>query len=99
MLSEMDTGHQVDTDSPRTLVFSTDGYVDQPGGANSFPFGNRRFRRLLFERRAVSLREQQQMLKAEWDAYKGDRGQVDDVTVIGMRLDPNSLAQSLWRFG
>ncbi len=93
------TNYQVDTDSPRTLVFSTDGYVDQPGGANSFPFGKRRFRHLLFERRAVSLREQQQMLKAEWDAYKGDRGQVDDVTVIGMRLDPKSLAQSLWRFG
>ncbi len=68
------------------FYLTTDGYLDQPGGGKRFSFGKRRFCAFLQENAHRPFAEQRELLKREFESYRHDEPQVDDVTVIGFEI-------------
>lgn len=66
----------------------SDGIVDQFGGqARARSFGTRRFKTLLLENAALPLAQQRDILLQAFEAYRGEHERMDDVTVVGFRVD------------
>lgn len=66
-------------------IFS-DGYADQFGGPLGKKFKFRRFRHLLLTICSLSLNKQRNFLEENFDSWKGQLEQVDDILVIGIKL-------------
>lgn len=72
---------------PNDSVFLfTDGYVDQDGGPNRDKFKYRRFRELLLRIHNQEVENQKKELEQTIDEWKGDRDQVDDITILGFKV-------------
>ncbi|MCU7834988.1 MAG: hypothetical protein KZQ83_06990, partial [gamma proteobacterium symbiont of Taylorina sp.] len=56
------------------IYLATDGFLDQNGGKKGFPFGNKRFKKLLLEINHETMADQKQ----------NERN--DDITVIGVKI-------------
>lgn len=66
-------------------IFS-DGYVDQFGGEDRKKFKSMNFKRLLLSLQDKSMEHQLRILEDTFEAWKGDGDQIDDVSVIGVRI-------------
>ena len=65
----------------------SDGYPDQIGGAEVRKFMTKRFRKMLFEISEKSTQVQKQHLAITLDKWQGNHKQLDDILVVGMRLE------------
>ena len=72
-------------DNDMVYIFS-DGYADQFGGPLGKKFKFRRFRHLLLTINSLPLTKQKSFLEENFDSWKGQLEQVDDILVIGIRL-------------
>lgn len=70
-----------------TFYLCTDGFLDQAGGEHGFGFGSRRFADLLRSHARLPLAEQAERFVARLEAYRGDRPQRDDITILSFRFD------------
>jgi len=68
------------------LYIFSDGYADQKGGAENTKFFYQPFKDLLVEIHQQSMQEQKQKLESVISSWKGDRGQIDDMLIIGLRI-------------
>jgi serine phosphatase RsbU (regulator of sigma subunit) len=68
------------------LYMFTDGYPDQFGGKNGKKFKYRRLEQLLQESGNQPMEQQRELLIKEFDEWKGDLEQVDDICVAGIRI-------------
>lgn len=68
------------------IYLFTDGYADQFGGANGKKFKYGRFKELLLRIHNLTMQEQKEILNQEFNQWKGNLEQVDDVLVIGIRV-------------
>lgn len=68
-----------------TLYLSTDGMIDQ-NAPNRKRFGSKRFLRILEECVKLPLEEQKAILEYEFDKYRQNQPQRDDVTLIGVKV-------------
>jgi len=66
-------------------VFS-DGFVDQFGGAKGRKFMVKPFKRLLAEIYERDLEDQKGILDIAINEWRGEREQVDDIVVFGVRI-------------
>lgn len=66
-------------------VFS-DGYSDQFGGDKGKKYYAANFQKLLLKIKNFPLEEQKQMLIKEFNEWKGDNEQIDDICIIGVRI-------------
>lgn len=66
----------------------TDGFVDQFGGPGTEEkrFSTRRFRELVLRIQHDTMRAQRALINMEWKEWKGDREQLDDVTIFGYKV-------------
>jgi len=64
----------------------SDGYADQFGGPDNKKFMIRRFRDFLIEVHKKPMLQQMEILDQEFNDWKGDQEQVDDVIVMGIRI-------------
>jgi serine phosphatase RsbU (regulator of sigma subunit) len=72
---------------PNDLVYLfTDGYVDQFGGEFEKKFRKARFKEVLLRNHKYALAVQKEMLLDIYYNWKGNGDQVDDITVVGLRL-------------
>ncbi|MDP1744160.1 MAG: hypothetical protein Q8L90_01205, partial [Bacteroidota bacterium] len=62
------------------------GFVDQFGGPGNEKFYYKPFRDLLVEIHALSMEEQKLKLEKVASDWRGDRAQIDDIMVIGLRV-------------
>lgn len=69
------------------LFMSTDGFTDQFGGVRGKKFMIKRFRELLKNMTHLPLEEVNQKLAAEFDEWKGQHEQTDDVLVFALRVN------------
>ena len=69
-----------------TLYLMTDGLVDQFGGPKGKKFMVRRLRELLLQVDTLPMAERRAAIEAAFDAWKNGYEQVDDVTLVGIRL-------------
>ena len=68
------------------IYLFTDGYVDQIGGLERKTFKTIRLKKLLKEIHALSMEEQQKILREEHEIWRSGSEQIDDIMVLGVRL-------------
>ncbi len=68
-----------------TFYIFTDGYCDQFGGNEDDKYLECNFQNLLLKIREQKMSEQLVSIEAELESWKGNRGQLDDILVIGIR--------------
>jgi len=64
----------------------TDGYADQFGGEKGKKFMKKRFKELLIKNIELSIMTQKEELDLNFENWRGDLEQLDDVCVIGVRI-------------
>lgn len=84
--------HEIPLEGDMRFYLTTDGYLDQLGGSKGFPFGKRRFKDALAACWQLPMDQQKAYLLAELAAYRGHHPQVDDMTMVGLRLKAPAAA-------
>ena len=83
----LDFSHQEIKTEPDDLVYLfTDGFVDQFGGQEEKKFLRDQFRQVLLKIHKNPLAVQKEMLLDTYNFWKGNGEQVDDITVVGLKL-------------
>lgn len=72
-------------ESDNFYLFS-DGYTDQFGGENVKKFNRARFKKLLISITELTLINQQRVLDDSFQSWKGKEDQIDDVTILGVKV-------------
>ncbi len=80
------TTHHIKYQEGMMLYLMTDGYPDQFGGPKGKKFKYKQLEELLVSNSRKNLNEQKEILSEEFDTWKSDLEQVDDVTIIGIKL-------------
>ncbi len=80
------TLYQLDYSKGDMLYLYTDGYADQFGGPKGKKFKYKALNELLLKLSDLPMEEQRVKIEAEFDNWKGDLEQVDDVCLIGIKL-------------
>ncbi len=81
------TNHKIEIKKGDILYLFSDGYADQFGGPNGKKLTRKRFKELLMQQRDVTLHEQNNHLSQFHDEYKGNTDQLDDILVMGVRIE------------
>lgn len=76
----------IDSPEGSLLYMYTDGYADQFGGPNGKKYKYKQLNHLLMDIHNLPLSEQQLRLETEFEKWKGNLEQVDDVLIIGIKL-------------
>ena len=69
-----------------TIYLGTDGYADQFGGELDRKFKSKRLKNILLSIQGKSMVEQKESVAQEFHNWKGDQEQIDDITIIGIKL-------------
>jgi ligand-binding sensor domain-containing protein/serine phosphatase RsbU (regulator of sigma subunit) len=80
------TTHYIYCDQGTIFYLMTDGYPDQFGGPKGKKFKYKQLEQLLVYNSEKGLNQQKETLLGEFESWKGDLEQVDDVTIIGIKL-------------
>ena len=81
------TCNELDIKKGYSLYLFSDGYVDQFGGPHGKKFMSKAFKKLILEIQDKSMKEQERTLDKIFEEWKGDLDQVDDILVIGLKID------------
>ena len=80
------TEHSIQLAKGDTLYCFTDGYADQFGGAKGKKFKYKQLEDILLANNSTSMQHQKDALEKAFDDWKNKLEQVDDVTVIGIKI-------------
>ncbi len=80
------TTYKIQLEKGDQLYMFSDGYADQFGGPKSKKFKYKPFKRLLLENANKPMKEQKEILEKIFTEWKGNNEQVDDVTVVGLKI-------------
>jgi hypothetical protein len=78
--------HTVELIQGDTIYLMTDGYADQFGGPKGKKYKYKALEEKLIAISHLSLQQQYEELTNSFDVWKGSLEQVDDVTIIGIRI-------------
>lgn len=78
--------HELNLKKRESVYLITDGFADQFGGEKGKKFKYKALSDLLIRTQHLSMFEQKKELEKVFDIWKGSLEQVDDVTIIGIRL-------------
>ena len=78
--------HQVPATSGSRLYIYTDGFQDQFGGKKNLKYLTKNFRELLVKTSSEPMLKQSQLLTSEFESWKGNTRQTDDVLIIGIEV-------------
>ena len=77
--------HVLDIQVGDMLYLTSDGFIDQQN-VEEVRFGSRRLKNFLKEISGLDLAFQKERLLAELRYHQGDEGQMDDITIVGVRI-------------
>lgn len=80
------TLHEIEAQENDVLYLYTDGYADQFGGEKGKKFKYKPLNELLLSIHHKPMPEQQDILKTNFNNWKGNLEQIDDVCIIGIKL-------------
>ena len=80
------TQHTIQLETGDIIYASTDGFFDQFGGDIEKKFMSKRFEKCILSVNNKSLKDQKDLLEKEFMKWKGNREQVDDVCVFGVKI-------------
>jgi len=78
--------HVIDIKKDDYLYMFSDGYADQFGGPKGKKFMYKSFQDLLLRNHEKPMDLQKEILENTFEKWKGEKEQVDDVMVIGIRV-------------
>ncbi len=81
------TNHEIDLQKGDILYTFSDGYPDQFGGHDGRKFMVKKFRELLLKIHANPIEEQEEILNNILEEWRGKEEQVDDIIVIGVKIE------------
>jgi serine phosphatase RsbU (regulator of sigma subunit) len=74
-------------DEGYNIYMFSDGYLDQFGGPRGKKFMSRNFKKLILELQSVDLKDQGAAMEKVLMEWMGDISQIDDILVMGLRLN------------
>jgi len=80
------TNHVIQLQKGDMVYLASDGFEDQFGGPQNKKFMVRQFKELFVQIAPKPMKEQQEILNSTFDNWKGHNDQIDDVTVLGIRV-------------
>lgn len=69
-----------------SFYFSSDGFPDQFGGPEVRKFGPKKTRELIERTHTMPMKEAMGVFDHEWESWKGEHKQTDDVLLIGIKF-------------
>ena len=82
--------HILEVNEGMKFYITTDGYLDQNGGEKGFPFGKKRFMKIIEQHHQKSMALQKVIFIDEMKKYEAGYERNDDMTVIGFEIDKKS---------
>ena len=79
------SNHEFDGKNTSIYMFS-DGYIDQFGGPENKKYNISKFKQFILELQDKPMRKQKEHFDLEFQKWKGAHLQIDDVTVLGLKL-------------
>ncbi|WP_250632949.1 tetratricopeptide repeat protein [Rhodoflexus caldus] len=79
--------HSIRLDQPVTFYLCSDGFQDQFGGPANRKFMVTQLREVLHKASQMPFHQQQQYLETTLDNWMGHQPQIDDILLIGVRID------------
>jgi serine phosphatase RsbU (regulator of sigma subunit) len=86
LLDRKYTPHTIKVDHPTWFYILTDGFTDQFGGERGRKFLLKNFKELIFSIHKKPMAEQRKILEEQFQQWRGQEDQIDDVLVIGFKL-------------
>ena len=80
------TTHQFTLQKGDTIYIFSDGFADQFGGEKGKKFKKANFKKLLLSIEDLPMSEQKVFIEKEFQKWKGQLEQIDDVCVMGVRI-------------
>ncbi len=80
------TNHTLQLQKGDMIYVCSDGFQDQFGGPRGKKYMVGRMKRLLTEIAVLEVNEQRDKIKDEFESWKGDEEQVDDILIIGLKI-------------
>ncbi|MCK4662644.1 MAG: PAS domain S-box protein [Bacteroidales bacterium] len=80
------TNNKIQLQADDTIYLFSDGFVDQFGGTDDRKYRSGRFKEFLLSICHKSLSDQKKILHKEFNSWKGDKNQVDDVLIMGLKI-------------
>lgn len=80
------TNSKVKLSKGDSIYFSSDGFPDQFGGAEGRKFGPRKVREIVEKVHTMPMKEAIDVFDREWEEWKGNHKQTDDVLLIGIKF-------------
>jgi serine phosphatase RsbU (regulator of sigma subunit) len=77
---------EIDLIKGDTVYIFSDGYADQFGGLKNKKFKSTQLKRLLLSIQDKNLDQQKEILSKEFDKWRGNYEQMDDVCIMGVRV-------------
>jgi len=84
------TNHEIDFFKDDVIYIFSDGFVDQIGGPKKRKFMSGNFKELLLKIHEKPMDVQEQILEKTFEEWKGDYIQLDDILVIGIKLETSN---------
>jgi serine phosphatase RsbU (regulator of sigma subunit) len=81
------TNNEIEVQKGDMCYVFTDGYADQFGGDQGKKFMVKKFHKLLIEYSTLPVDDQERFLDSAIEAWRGDHEQIDDILVIGIRVN------------
>ena len=78
--------HKTQLEKGDKVYIFTDGYQDQFGGEKGKKLMPKKFKKLLLDSNQLSMDKQKENLENEFNSWKGELEQIDDVCVIGVEI-------------
>ncbi|NPA11132.1 MAG: SpoIIE family protein phosphatase, partial [Epsilonproteobacteria bacterium] len=78
--------HILEVKDGMRFYMTTDGYLDQNGGEKGYPFGKKRFIKIIEQNYQKPMERQKEIFIEEFLKYKGDEEQNDDITIVGFEI-------------
>jgi serine phosphatase RsbU (regulator of sigma subunit) len=78
--------HRIEVRDGMNFYLTTDGYLDQNGGENGFPFGKKKFNNLILENTHKAMKIQQEIFLNALQEYQKNEERNDDVTLVGFTI-------------
>jgi CheY-like chemotaxis protein len=86
------TRHEIDLKPDDCIYLFSDGYVDQFGADSGMKFLSKRFRELILSIHERPMADQHKILEQTFEDWRGNKPQLDDVLVIGIRYAAKATA-------
>ncbi len=80
------TNHEYTLEKDDKLYVFSDGFVDQLNEKEKSKYKSKRLKNLFLTTSKVNLSEQQKLIEEEFNLWKGNYKQIDDVVIIGVKI-------------